>query len=81
MYKEYTREATKEESYNYNHIEEITKDWEDDYFDKMVEIVGSYVWAISKEERKASYNRLYKLAKQYNTTPKMWEDWYCIDTY
>ena len=78
MYGNYTREATKEEVKNYKIIEALTDNFNSEEFENFTNIIGDYVFSYGAE-RKSNYNRVYRLAKKYNTTVSMLENWYCID--
>lgn len=78
MYGNYTREATNKEVADYKTIEALTENFDSDEFEKFIETIGDYVFSYGTE-RKKNYNRVYRLAKKYNTTVLMLENWYCID--
>lgn len=76
----FTREATREEIANYEMVETAIENFDDEQFEKMVEIIGDYVFNYKKgTEAKRVYNRIYNLAKRTNTTVQALVDWYAMD--
>lgn len=78
MYANYIREATEKEIENYKTIEAKFEALEDDEYMTIVDTVSEYVFSYGKE-KKTAYNKVYRLAKKYNTTVSNLYDWYCID--
>lgn len=76
----FTREATREEVANYNMVETAIGNFDDEQFEKTIEIIGDYVYNFKKgKEAKRVYNRIYNLAKRTNTTVQALVDWYCME--
>jgi len=77
------REATTEEKATYarvsNLFDELSEACGEDAVDRAIETIGDYVFSIYPYERKANYNRVYKLAKRMGATVSELTTWYCID--
>lgn len=75
--KNYTcaREATAEEIRDYELVEELTKDMDDDEFDKVLTMLSDYFMSYS-EYRKKAYPKVYRFAKKLGVTVKVLNNWY-----
>ena len=71
----YTREATAEEIHDYELIEELTKDMDDDEFAKVMTMLTDYFMSYS-EYRKKAYPKVYRFAKKLGVTVKTLDNWY-----
>ena len=71
----YTREATAEEINDYELIEQLTADYDDEKFSDFCEAVSDYFFNYG-EARKAAYGKVYRLAKKLGVTMKTLENWY-----
>ena len=78
MYGNYVREATTKEVENYKAIEQLFENLNDFEYSRIVDIVSEYVFAYGTQ-KKIAYNKVYRLAKKYNTTVSNLYNWYCID--
>lgn len=71
----YTREATAEEIRDYELIEKLTADIDDEEFSAVVDILSKYFFNYGAE-RKAAYPKAYRFAKKLGVTVKALENWY-----
>lgn len=78
MYNNLYREPTQQEMANYHKVDKLMMLWQDDYADNVIECIGNYVYAL-REESKACYQRVYRIAKKHGLTVPMLVDWYCIE--
>lgn len=77
MYSELIREATNEEMEIFNRVEAVTKEMDDDEYERFYETIGDRVFDWKRE--KAIYQRVYRLGKKYGFTVDELETWYCMD--
>lgn len=71
----YTREATAEEIRDYELVEELTKDMDDDEFAKVMTMLTDYFMSYSGYRKKA-YPKVYRFAKKLGVTVKTLDNWY-----
>lgn len=71
----YTREATAEEIRDYELIEKLTADMDDEEFSAICEMLGEYFINYG-EARKAAYPKVYRFAKKLGVTVKTLDNWY-----
>ena len=78
---EMSRPATAEEIANYELLEKLTADYDDNQFNDFIELVSAYATEWRAEQRKKAYNKLYRVVKKMGTTVNACTDWYFIDVY
>ena len=71
----YTREATAEEIRDYELIEKLTADIDDEEFSTICEMLGDYFMSYG-EARKAAYPKVSRFAKKLGVTVKTLDNWY-----
>ena len=71
----YTREATIEEINDYELVEKLTADIEDDEFSDICEMLSDYFLSYG-EARRAAYSKVYRFAKRLGITVKTLDNWY-----
>lgn len=71
----YTRKATAEEIHDYELVEKLTANFEDDEFSEIVDILGEY-FLNDGEARKAAYPKVYRFANKLGVTVKALDNWY-----
>lgn len=72
------RNATEAESRDYNMVEKAFAKISDEMFDKVVDLIGNYVYAYGKE-RKRAYNKLYRMSRKLMVPVPALENWYFIE--
>ena len=71
----YTREATTEEINDYELIEKLTADMDDEEFSDMLDMLGDYFLNYG-EARRAAYGKVYRFAQKLGVTVKTLDNWY-----
>ena len=71
----YTREATADEIRDYELVEELTQEMDDEEFSGIVDMLGEY-FLNDYEARKAAYPKVYRFAKKLGVTVKTLDNWY-----
>lgn len=71
----YTREATTEEINDYELIEKLTAEMDDEEFSKVLDMLGDYFLNYG-EARKAAYSKVYRFAQKLGVTVKTLDNWY-----
>lgn len=71
----FTREATAEEIKDYELIEKLTADMDDEEFTEVLDMYGNYFFSHG-EGRKAAYSKVYRFAKKLGVTVKALDNWY-----
>ena len=71
----FTREATAAEIRDYELVEKLTKDMDDEEFSKVLTMLGDYFMDYG-EARKAAYPKVYRFAKKLGVTVRTLNNWY-----
>lgn len=71
----FTREATAEEIRDYELIEKLTANMDDEEFAEVLDMYGNYFFSHG-EARKAAYSKVYRFAKKLGVTVKTIDNWY-----
>ena len=71
----FTREATATEIRDYELVEKLTKDMDDEEFAKVMAMLTDYFMSGS-EYRKTAYPKVYRFAKKLGVTVKTLNNWY-----
>ena len=71
----FTREATAEEIRDYELIEKLTANMDDEEFTEVLDMFGNYFFSHG-ESRKAAYSKVYRFAKKLGVTVKALDNWY-----
>ena len=71
----FTREATAEEIRDYELIEKLTANMDDEEFAEVLDMLGE-CFINYGEARKAAYSKVYRFAKKLGVTVKALDNWY-----
>lgn len=71
----FTREATAAEIRDYELVEKLTKDMDDEEFSNVLTMLGDYFMDYG-EARKAAYPKVYRFAKKLGVTVRTLNNWY-----
>ena len=71
----FTREATATEIRDYELVEKLTKDMDDEEFAKVMTMLTDYFMS-GGEYRKTAYPKVYRFAKKLGVTVKTLNNWY-----
>ena len=71
----FTREATLKEIHDYELVEELTKDMDDEEFANVLTMLIDYFTSYG-EYRKTVYPKVYRFAKKLGVTVKTLDNWY-----
>jgi DNA-binding transcriptional regulator YiaG len=71
----FPREATPKEIRDYELVEELTKDMDDEEFAKVLTMLTDYFTSYG-EYRKTAYPKDYRFAKKLGVTVKTLDNWY-----
>jgi hypothetical protein len=71
----FTREATPKEIRDYELVEELTKDMNDEEFANVLTMLTDYFTSCG-EYRKTAYPKVYRFAKKLGVTVKTLDNWY-----
>ena len=71
----FTREATAEEIRDYELVETLTADLDDEEFSDICEMLGDYFMNYG-EARRANYGKAYRFAKRLGVNMKTLGNWY-----
>ena len=71
----FTREATVEEIRDYELIQKLTANMDDEEFAEVLDMFDNYFFSHG-EARKAAYSKVYHFAKKLGVTVKTIDNWY-----
>ena len=71
----FTREATAKEIRDYELVEELLKDMDDEEFAEVLTMLSDYFMSYG-EYRKTAYPKVYRFAKKLGVTVKTLDNWY-----
>jgi DNA-binding transcriptional regulator YiaG len=71
----FTREATAAEIRDYELVERLTKDMDDEEFSNVLTMLSDYFMDYG-EARKMAYPKVYRFAKKLGVTVKTLNNWY-----
>ena len=71
----FTREATAEEISDYELVEKLTAEMDDEEFSEVLGMLSDYFLSYG-EARRAAYSKVYRFAKRLGITVKTLDNWY-----
>lgn len=71
----FTREATAEEISDYELVEKLTAEMDDEEFSEVLDMLSDYFLSYG-EARRAAYSKVYRFAKRLGITVKTLDNWY-----